>query len=74
MRLPDWVFRLLERAYRQQDRIRRAERRADLESQDARMRAYYADLRIRHDMGTCGGEAAGCCYVPCVPFVGWGIE
>lgn len=69
IRLPDWAFRRLERIYRVQDRLRRAELRRQVEDEDRRMRAYYADLSIRHDMGTCGGAAAGCCYVPCIPLV-----
>lgn len=74
LRLPDRAFRLLERVYRAQNRIRRIELREQVRREDERMRAYYADLQIRHDMGTCGGAAAGCGYVPCVPLVGKGIR
>jgi hypothetical protein len=71
IRLPDRAFTLLERVYKAQNRLRTAERRLALKAEDARQRAYYADLSDRHDMGTCGGKEAGCCYVPCVPFVGF---
>lgn len=69
IRLPDRAFRVIERVYRAQDRIRRQELSQRVRAEDEWMRAYYADLSIRHDMGTCGGSEAGCCYVPCVPLV-----
>ncbi len=74
VRLPDRVFRTLERVYRAQNRIRQAERRAALVAEDARVRTYYADLSDRHGRGVCGGQAGGCCYAPCVPYVGYGVE
>lgn len=73
IRIPDRAFAVLARVYQTQNRLRVAERRAALKAEDARMRAYYDDLSIRHDMGTCGGPAAGCPYVPCVRFGGFGV-
>jgi hypothetical protein len=69
IRLPDRVFVVIERVYREQYRMRRAELRAAVEKEDRDMRAYYARLAVRHEAGTCGGAEAGCCYVPCVPKV-----
>lgn len=74
IRIPDRAFRIIARVYRAQDRIRRAERAAELRRQDEAQRAYYSDLIERHTAGTCGGAEAGCCYVPCIPPVGWGIQ
>jgi hypothetical protein len=74
MRLPDRLYRLLERAYLHQTRLRRRADRDRLAAEDAHMRAHYARLHTRHLAGTCGGKAAGCCYTPCVPHVGWGIQ
>lgn len=70
IRLPDRVFRILERVYRAQDRLRRAELREAVLRQDRSLREYFARQQIAHDMGTCGGVAAGCGFVPCVPRVG----
>lgn len=73
IRLPDRVFTWLSHVHLAQERLRAAERREALQAEDRRMRAYYEDLSIRHDMGLCGGPSAGCCYVPCAPFVGFGV-
>lgn len=69
MRLPDRVYRWLEETYLAQRTIRREEGRRRADEQEARQRAYYNDLRRRHQAGTCGGAEAGCCYVPCIPRV-----
>lgn len=69
MRLPDRLFRILRRVYLAQERLRREEARRALEAEDRRMREHYKALHARHVAGTCGGAAAGCCYVPCVPRV-----
>lgn len=74
IRLPWWIFRPLEKLVTAQREIRRRESKRRADEQDARQRAYFADLRARHEAGTCGGAEAGCCYLPCVPPVGWGIQ
>jgi hypothetical protein len=74
IRLPYWIFRPLEKLVTAQREIRRQESKRRADEQDQRQRAYFAELRDRHDAGTCGGEKAGCRYVPCVPFIGWGIR
>jgi hypothetical protein len=74
MRLPDWLFARLERVYLAESRRRKAEARTALDEQDRRVRAFYAALLAAHEAGACGGPSSGCCYVPCVPPVGWGIR
>ena len=64
-RLPDWSFSILERVYRAQDRIRKAEQRAELERQDRALRALCDREQAAHDSGTCGGAPGGCRYYPC---------
>lgn len=66
MRLPDWMFARLERVYLDQRSARRKESAAQA------LRAWADRVRDAHDMGTCGGAAAGCPYVPCVPLVSMG--
>jgi len=70
MRLPDLIYRPLERLYFHQQAIRRAELRHVVAEQDRRMRADADALRARHRAGKCGGRANGCYYVPCVPAIG----
>lgn len=65
IKLPWWIFRPLERLVVAQREIRRRESARIADEQDRRQRAYFDALRERHAAGTCGGKAAGCCYVPC---------
>jgi len=68
-RLPGWLLRPLERVVDHQRALQRRESAERAAREDAALRAYYADLSRRHDAGQCGGSAAGCPYVPCVPRV-----
>lgn len=70
-RLPDWAFAQIERAYRAQREIRQQKAQERLDLDERVMRAHFADLIAVHRAGTCGGAEEGCCYVPCVPFMGW---
>lgn len=70
MKLPEPLYRAVERVYRKQAAIRRAELRAAVAEQDRRFRAACDEAVKRHRMRTCGGAAAGCDYYPCVPKVG----
>jgi hypothetical protein len=72
VRLPDWAYVRLERAYFHQRGIRRREANRRMADDDRRVREWADRMSIAHDMGTCGGAAAGCPFVPCVPFTGWG--
>lgn len=72
MRLPDWLFRPLDRVVTAQRRLRRAESNERLSRADDALRAYYA--KHWHDAGTCGGSVAGCPYVPCVPRAKEGVR
>lgn len=72
MRLPDWAYARLERVYLDQRNARRKESAAQADRDDQALRAWADRMRDAHDMGTCGGQAAGCPYVPCVPLVGMG--
>jgi hypothetical protein len=69
MRLPDLIYRPLEQLYFRQRDIRRAELRHAVAEYDRRLRASADALYERHTAGTCGGQANGCYYVPCVPKV-----
>lgn len=72
MRIPDWVYARLERVYFTQRRIRREEANQRMADDDRRLREWADRKSIEHDMGTCGGAAARCPFVPCVPMVqGW---
>lgn len=68
-RLPDWLFRPLDRLVVVQRRIRQREAEARLIRENAVVREYFARQHAAHLAGTCGGAAAGCGYVPCVPRV-----
>lgn len=70
MRIPDRAFRLLERVYLHQNRIRRAELRERVAAEDRALRAYWDRKSEAHDSGRCGGAENGCGYFPCVPRVG----
>lgn len=74
IKLPWWIFRPLETLVTAQRDIRRAESKRRADEQEARQRAYFAEQRAAHEAGTCGGADAGCRYVPCVPFIGWGVR
>lgn len=67
MRMPDRLYRRLERAYLTQRRIRRLEADQRMAAYDRRTREWASRRSIDHDMGVCGGPAAGCPYVPCTP-------
>lgn len=71
MRLPDRVFRVMERVYHTQRAIRREEQRCRLETEDAMMREYFRRLEATHDAGACGGAAGGCRYAPCFMVEDW---
>lgn len=64
-RLPDWLYRRLERVYFDERRRRRELDRQELARQDAAQRAFYAGLGAAHDSGMCGGYEGGCRYFPC---------
>jgi hypothetical protein len=68
-RLPDMLYRPLNRFMAAQGQIRRVENDRAIQAEDAAARIFYAELRQRHTVGRCGGVAAGCPYVPCVPRV-----
>lgn len=53
MRLPDWAWRRLERAYFAQRSIRRAELKAAVERQDAQIRRWADAMRAAHERGEC---------------------
>lgn len=72
MRLPGWAYKRLESLYLAQRGIRRREANQRMTDDDRRLREWADRKSIEHDMGTCDGAAAGCPYVPCVPFTGWG--
>jgi hypothetical protein len=65
VRLPDWLFTRLARAYRAQDRIRREEDRREIERQDRALRDLCARESAAHDSGMCGGYENGCRFFPC---------
>lgn len=65
IRLPDRLYSILERVYRAQRDIRRAEQRAELARQDEALRALCARESAAHDGGECGGFEGGCRYYPC---------
>lgn len=69
IRIPDVIYRALERVYMAQRTIRRRELDDKVKRQDNALRAYDDDLRARHDAETCGGTEAKCPYVPCRPRV-----
>jgi hypothetical protein len=68
-RLPDWLFRPLDRLVTVQRRIRVMEAEERMGRQDRELRAYFDNQYRRHQAGTCGGAPGGCRYVPCVPRV-----
>jgi hypothetical protein len=68
-RLPDRLFRPLDRLVVVQRRIRQREAEARLVRENAVVREYFARQLAKHEAGTCGGASAGCGYVPCVPRV-----
>lgn len=72
MRLPDWIYARMERVYLDQRAIRRREANQRMAEDDRRLREWADRKSIEHDMGTCGGAAAQCPFVPCAPFTGWG--
>lgn len=69
MRSPDWAYAWLERIYLDQRGIRRREANQRMANDDRRLREWADRKSIEHDMGTCGGAAGGCPFVPCVPLV-----
>ncbi len=74
VRLPDRLFRPLDRIVTDRRRLRRAESDEGARAHDAALRVYYAELHRRHDAGTCGGAATGCPYAPCVLCVEEGVQ
>jgi hypothetical protein len=74
-RMPDWLFRRLDRIVRAQRRIRDEENRIELERQDREFRAYCDRQRAEHKVHEAlGKRAADCPFVPCVPRVGYGVR
>jgi hypothetical protein len=69
VRLPDWAYARLERVYLDQRSAHRKESAAQADQDNQALQAWADRMRDAHDMGTCGGAAAGCLYVPCVPLV-----
>lgn len=65
IRLPNWMFVRLARAYRAQDRIRQEEGQREIERQDRALRDLCARESAAHDSGMCGGYENGCRYFPC---------
>lgn len=51
MKLPDWLFRRLERAYLAESRRRQEESRRRLAEEDRRVRYFYDWARFGHQMG-----------------------
>lgn len=53
MRLPDWLYRRLERVYLDEHRRRGVEARRRLAEEDRRVRYFYMWARFRHDHRQC---------------------
>jgi hypothetical protein len=74
-RPPEWLYRLIERAYLKERGLRREEERAELERQDKAAREFYDRLREEHKVHEAlGRRVPDCPYVPCVRPVGWGVR
>lgn len=65
IRLPDRAYRVLERVYRAQARMRREELCREVARQDAALRTRFARELAAHNAGLCGSAEGGCRYYPC---------